>query len=142
MLPPNEYDCVYVWTKLGSGPAIDLQKMPILAKKIIFLDEAHFNLGGYINKQNCRIWNTENAHVYIKKPMHPKPVTVWCGFWSRDIIGHYSQWRSLSGYVERTFVHKNWREVYWQQLVSTGRCYGTHSRSSQSCVKTRCVCRE
>ena len=24
-------------------------------KKIIFLDEAQFDLGGYINKQNCRI---------------------------------------------------------------------------------------
>ena len=33
-----------------SGPAIDLQKMPILAKKIIFSDEAHFDLGGYVNK--------------------------------------------------------------------------------------------
>ena len=29
-----------------SGPAIDLQNMPILAqKKIIFSDEAHFDLG-------------------------------------------------------------------------------------------------
>ena len=30
-LPPKEYDCVYAWTTLGSGPEIDLQKMPILA---------------------------------------------------------------------------------------------------------------
>ena len=37
------------------GPAIDLQKMPILAEKIIFSDEAHFVFGGYVNKQNCRI---------------------------------------------------------------------------------------
>ena len=59
---------------------IDLQKMPILAKKkIIFLDEAHFDLGGYVNKHNCRIWGTEN----------PKRVTVWCGFWSRSIIGPF-----------------------------------------------------
>ena len=27
-------------------------------KKIIFSDEAHFDLGGYINKQNCRIRGT------------------------------------------------------------------------------------
>ena len=33
ILPSNEYGCVYAWTTLGSGPAIDLQKMPILAKK-------------------------------------------------------------------------------------------------------------
>ena len=57
---------------------IDLQKMPILAKEIIFSDEAHFDLGEYVNKQNCRIWGAENPHAYIEKPMHPKRVTVWC----------------------------------------------------------------
>ena len=62
--------------------------MPILAKKkIIFSDAAHFDLGGYVNEQNCRIWGTENPHTYTEKPMHPKRVTVWCGFWSRGIIG-------------------------------------------------------
>ena len=39
-------------------------------------DEAHFDLGGYVNKKNCRIWDTENSHVYIEKPTHPKRVTV------------------------------------------------------------------
>ena len=39
---------------------IDLQK-------IIFSDEAHFDLGGYVSKQNCRIWGTENPHAYIEK---------------------------------------------------------------------------
>ena len=43
--------------------------------------------------------------------------------------GRYSQWRSLSGHVERIFVHKNWRERCWQHLVSTGRRYVPHSRS-------------
>ena len=49
-------------------------------KKIIFSDEAHFDLGGYVNKQNCRIWGTENPHAYIEKPIHPKRVSVWYGF--------------------------------------------------------------
>ena len=52
-----------------SGPAIDLQKMPILAKKkVIFSDETHFVIGGYVNNQNCRIWGTENPLAYIEKP--------------------------------------------------------------------------
>ena len=55
-------------------------------KKIIFSAEAHFNLGGYLNKQNCHIWDTENPHAYIETPIHAKRVTVWCEFRSRDII--------------------------------------------------------
>ena len=47
---------------------------------IIFSDEAHFDLGGYVNKQNCRIWGAENTHAYIDKPTHPKGVTFLCEF--------------------------------------------------------------
>ena len=70
---------------------IDLQKITILAqKKNIFSDAAHFDLGGYENKQNCRIWATKNLHAYIEKLMHPKRVTVWCAlFWSRGIIRQF-----------------------------------------------------
>ena len=31
----------------------------------------------------------ENPHAYIEKPMHPKRVTVWCGFLFRGIIGPF-----------------------------------------------------
>ena len=62
---------------------------PILAKKIIFSVEAHFDFGGYVNKQNFRIWGTANPHACIEKPTHPKRVTVWCGFWSKGISGPF-----------------------------------------------------
>ena len=29
------------------------------------------------------------AHAYIEKPTTPKRVSVWCGFWSRAIIGPF-----------------------------------------------------
>ena len=35
-------------------------------KKIIFSDEALFDLGGYANKQICRIWGTANPHAYTQ----------------------------------------------------------------------------
>lgn len=57
--------------------------------KIIFSDEAHFHLGGYVNKQNCRIWGEENPRMILEKPMHPQRVTVWCGFWAGGVIGPY-----------------------------------------------------
>ena len=86
ILPPNEYGCVYAWTTLRNI-ATDWLCNADLAKKIIFSDEAHFDLGGYLNKQNCRIWDIENSHSNIEKVTHPKRVTVRCGFWSRVIIG-------------------------------------------------------
>ena len=35
-------------------------------KKNRFSDEAHFDLGGYVNKQNCCIWGTENPHCLVR----------------------------------------------------------------------------
>ena len=40
--------------------------MPILAKKIIFLDKNHFDLGGYVTKQNCCIWSTETCTLTLQ----------------------------------------------------------------------------
>ena len=113
ILLPNEYGCVCAWTKLGNIATDRLQKKPIMAKKIIFSDETHFNLGGYVNKQNCSIWGTETPLAYIEKPTHIKRVTVWCGFWFRSIIWPFF------------FENKN--------LTSTGRRYLPHSRSYPWC---------
>ena len=74
ILPPNEYGwCIHLNKASLSGPAIDLQKISILAKNS---DEANFDLGGYVKKQNCGIWGIENPGAYIEKPTHSKRVTV------------------------------------------------------------------
>ncbi|CAH2101163.1 unnamed protein product [Euphydryas editha] len=57
--------------------------------RIFFSDEAHFMLGGYVNKQNCRIWGSENPKVTFERPLHPQKVTVWCTIWSVGVIGPY-----------------------------------------------------
>ena len=62
---------------------------PQFANKIIFSDEAHFWLNGYVNKQNCRIWSDENPEEFVEKPLHPEKLTVWCGLWAGGIIGPY-----------------------------------------------------
>ena len=35
-------------------------------------------VGGYVNKQNCRIWGSRNPQVMEERPLHPENVTVWC----------------------------------------------------------------
>ncbi|GFX94714.1 DUF4817 domain-containing protein [Trichonephila clavipes] len=53
------------------------------------LDEAHFWLNGYVNKQNCHIWSEANPQVYVETPLHPEKLTVWCTLWAGGIIGPY-----------------------------------------------------
>lgn len=62
---------------------------PFFYRSLIFSDEAHFWLNGYVNKQNCRIWSDENPHVALQKPLHPDKVTVWCAVHAGGVIGPY-----------------------------------------------------
>lgn len=39
---------------------------------IIFTDEAHFYLHGFINRQNNRTWALDNPHVIMETPCTPK----------------------------------------------------------------------
>ncbi|GFS69857.1 nuclear factor related to kappa-B-binding protein [Trichonephila clavipes] len=63
--------------------------VPDFHKRILFSDEAHFWLNGYVNKQNCRIWSEANSQVYVETPLHPEKLTVWCALWAGGIIGPY-----------------------------------------------------
>ncbi|GFX23388.1 transposable element Tcb1 transposase [Trichonephila clavipes] len=55
-------------------------------KRILFSDEAHFWLNGYVNKQNCHIWSEANPQVYVETPLHPEKLTVWCALWAGGIL--------------------------------------------------------
>lgn len=59
------------------------------SNKILFSDEAHFWLNGYVNKQNARIWGNEQPEEVEQLPLHPEKTTVWCGLWAGGIIGPY-----------------------------------------------------
>ena len=45
-------------------------------RKIIFSDEAHFWLNGFVNKQNMRYWSATNPNVLLETPLHSRKVTV------------------------------------------------------------------
>ena len=56
---------------------------------LIIRNEAHFHLNGHVNKQDIRVWNTENPRIAYAIELHPRKVTVWCGVTSERIIGPY-----------------------------------------------------
>ncbi|GFX24202.1 DUF4817 domain-containing protein [Trichonephila clavipes] len=64
----------------------EIAVVPDFHKRILFSDEAHFQLNGYVNKQNCRIWSEANLQVYVETPLHPEKLTVWCALWAGGII--------------------------------------------------------
>ncbi|GFW28938.1 hypothetical protein TNCV_202611 [Trichonephila clavipes] len=55
----------------------EIAVVPYFHKRILFSDEAHFWLNGYVNKQNCRIWSEANPQVYVETLLHPEKLTVW-----------------------------------------------------------------
>ncbi|GFT03378.1 putative DD41D transposase [Trichonephila clavipes] len=60
----------------------EIAVVPDFHKRILFSDEAHFWLNGYVNKQNCRIWSEANPQVYVETPLHQEKLTVWCALWT------------------------------------------------------------
>ncbi|GFU64914.1 hypothetical protein TNCV_785651 [Trichonephila clavipes] len=77
----------------------EIAVVPDFHKRILFSDEAHFWLNGYVNKQNCRIGCEANPQVYVETPLHPEKLTVWCALWASGILlqkrrrpQRYNQW--------------------------------------------------
>ncbi|GFS64622.1 hypothetical protein TNCV_4684561 [Trichonephila clavipes] len=70
-------------------PQNEIADVPDFQKRILFSDEAHFWLNGYVNKQNCRIWSEANPQVHVETPLHPEKLTVSCALWAGGIIGPY-----------------------------------------------------
>ena len=96
-----------------------------LTEKLIMTDEAHFNLSGFINKQNYRFWGTQQPQVMIEKPLHPERVSVWCGLSSQRIYGPYFFDGSIDGnayrhmLVDWFFPQVDNAELWFQQDGAT-----------------------
>jgi transposase len=55
-------------------------------ERVLWTDEAHFNLDGSLCNKNCVIWSKDNPCTSVTTSLHPQRVTVWCGFTSRFIL--------------------------------------------------------
>ncbi|GFU73588.1 hypothetical protein TNCV_3360281 [Trichonephila clavipes] len=64
----------------------EIAVVPDFHKRVLFSDETHFWLNGYVNKQNCHIWSEANPQVYVETPLHPEKLTVWCALWAGGIL--------------------------------------------------------
>ncbi|GFV04701.1 tc3a_0 protein [Trichonephila clavipes] len=66
LTPEQRFQIVVEWAQNEIAVVLDFHK------RILFSDEAHFWLNGYVNKQNCRIWSEANPQVYVETPLHPE----------------------------------------------------------------------
>lgn len=66
-----------------------VEQREIDINKIIFSDESHIYLKGFMNKQNFRKWSPTKPEEVYEKPLHSPKVTVWCGLSSNRIYGPY-----------------------------------------------------
>ncbi|GFW79333.1 hypothetical protein TNCV_2477401 [Trichonephila clavipes] len=98
---PRQQNCQVIYSQFGLAihqndhqarsrfvewPQNNIAVVPDFHKRILFSDEAHFWLNGYVNKQNCRIWSEANPQVYVETPLHPEKLTVWCALWAGGIL--------------------------------------------------------
>ncbi|GFV56400.1 hypothetical protein TNCV_855521 [Trichonephila clavipes] len=99
--PSTSYTCQVIYSQFGLAihqndhqsrrrfvewAQNEIAVVPDFHKRILFSDEAHFWLNGYVNKQNCRIWSEANPQVYVETPLHPEKLTVWCALWAGGIL--------------------------------------------------------
>lgn len=73
---------------------------PDILDRICFSDECTFFLNGYVNRQNCRYWSSENPHEFREAhTQYPQKLNVWCGIMGDSIIGPYFIDGNLTGEV-------------------------------------------
>ncbi|GFV42218.1 tc3a_0 protein [Trichonephila clavipes] len=65
LTPEQRFQIVQFYFE-NNGRACDFHK------RILFSDEVHFWLNGYVIKQNGRIWSEANPQVYVETPLHPE----------------------------------------------------------------------
>ncbi|GFU24963.1 hypothetical protein TNCV_340051 [Trichonephila clavipes] len=93
----------------------EIAVVPDFHKRILFSDEAHFWLNGYVNKQNCRIWSEANPQVYVETPLHPEKLTVWCALWAGLVESFFKndEGHNVSQCLISRFGPVNWPPRSW-----------------------------
>ena len=70
---------------------------PQFLSTLMFSDESNFYLNGHVNKQNCRIWASENPRRFSEQPLHSEKVIVWAAMSHRGVLGPFFFEESVNG---------------------------------------------
>ena len=77
-----------MWRRDFANHILDeLETGSISQHKIWFSDEAHFQLNGYVNKQNWCHWVTGNHHLSAVSTLQAKRITLCCVLSSKRLNG-------------------------------------------------------
>jgi hypothetical protein len=58
---------------------------PDLVNNLLMSDEAHFQLSGFVSKQNFHYLSSKNPQRFHEKLLHSVKVTIWCAISSFGI---------------------------------------------------------
>ena len=75
--------------RISSEQLLEMLNDDGVINTVLMIDEAHFHLSGYMNKQNYRYWAPENPQELHQHALHSERLTVWCGIASFAVLGPY-----------------------------------------------------
>ncbi|CAF1374950.1 unnamed protein product [Rotaria sordida] len=65
------------------------QEDPTLLDRILWTDEAIFQVNGRVNRHNCVYWSDTNLHLIIEQELNVPQVIVCGGIGSNGVVGPY-----------------------------------------------------
>ncbi|GFT78584.1 transposable element Tcb2 transposase [Trichonephila clavipes] len=113
----------------------EIAVVPDFHKRILFSDEAHFWLNGYVKKQNCRIWSEANPQVVtVNSDRYRAMIT---NFFIPELNNHDVQelWFQQDGatcHTARATIHLL-KDTFGDRLISR---FGPVNRPPRSCDLT------
>ncbi|GFT75023.1 hypothetical protein TNCV_4441201 [Trichonephila clavipes] len=64
----------------------EIAVVPDFHKRILFSDEAHFGLNGYVNKQNCHIWKGSQSAKCMSKHRYIQKTDCLVALWAGNLL--------------------------------------------------------
>lgn len=102
-----------------------LQFDPIIEDRVLWTDEASFNLNGTVNRHNYAYYAYENPNLLIPVLQKSASVHVWIGICSQGLVGPFFFEGNINAdsylnmlqeqIIPALQQFENWGEFYWQQ---------------------------